>query len=71
MKVASNWVIEFYSNTRRGHAKKSFLFKISAQKIHISEATESALQKLGGFQTELRAEIEIKVSTLNGTSVIL
>ena len=43
------------------------LLLISANKIHISEATHLALNVLGGYKAEFRAEIDIKVTykTLN------
>jgi len=34
---------------------------LSAQKIHLSEATHLALQKLGGYTTAFRDELQIKV----------
>ena len=40
-----------------------FIAQLSAQKIHISEVTQLALQKLGGYMTTFRAEIMIKVNT--------
>ncbi|ESO05234.1 hypothetical protein HELRODRAFT_77993 [Helobdella robusta] len=33
-------------------------------RIHISQATDSALQKIGGFETKLRGEINVKVCTV-------
>ena len=34
---------------------------ITALKIHMSMYTQAALEKLGGYQMELRGEIPIKV----------
>lgn len=37
------------------------VFFFSARKIHLSEATFLALQKLGNYDTEYRGELAIKV----------
>lgn len=36
----------------------------SAMKIHISHPTKTLLEMIGGYETELRGEMEIKVYAL-------
>jgi len=38
------------------------VLSLSAQRIHITEASYLALEKLGGYVTSMRGEMQIKVS---------
>ena len=40
------------------------MYLFSANKIHISESTNSALKRVGGFRTKFRGNLNIKVSVL-------
>ena len=54
------WTFTHFSSIIMGHINVLY---IAAQKVHISAATNTALGELGGYYTEFREEMNIKVCT--------